>query len=215
MMTYETLSQFPSNSHRDETTTTTYASMVNKNKPLQYHHQQPCPSQQPQPKPSSKSHPTNTTSSSSSHYYEDGPLCRAMSGWIATESEPLTLTNAQHYLRLIRDIMVLINPHSLKDNLLLSAVFYADRFVQRRGVKLEEPRKAFLVLLISALVTIKMWEDFEVKTETLERYTGISKKQISVLERQFLGVLEYSLFYSYEEMVSFQIEWCFPQPPTA
>jgi len=138
-----------------------------------------------------------------------------MMAWVAEEAEALTFANAQHYLKLIREIMVLINPHSVKDNLLLSAVFYADRFVKRRGVKLEEPRKAFLVLLISALVSIKMWEDFEVKTETLQRYTGISKKQLAVLERQFLGVLEYSLCYSYEEMVSFQIEWCFPQAPVA
>jgi len=147
--------------------------------------------------------------------HEELSLCRAMCGWIAEESEQLTIANAQHYLKLIRDIMVLINPNSLRDNLLLSAVFYADRFVKRRGVKLEEPRKAFLVLLISALVTIKMWEDFEVKTETLERFTGISKKQISVLERQFLGVLEYSLIFTYEDMVSFQIECCFPQAPHA
>jgi len=147
--------------------------------------------------------------------HEELSLCSAMCSWIAADAESLTIANAQHYLKLIRDIMVLINPHSLRDNLLLSTVFYADRFVKRRGVKLEEPRKAFLVLLISALVTIKMWEDFEVKTETLERFTGISKKQISVLERQFLGVLEYSLIFTYEEMVSFQIECCFPQAPNA
>lgn len=148
--------------------------------------------------------------------HEEVAFCRTLCTWIAEDSpEALSLPNAQHYLRLIKDIMVLINPNSLRDNLLLSTVFYADRFVKRRGVKLEEPRKAFLVLLISALVTIKMWEDFEVKTETLERYTGISKKQITVLERQFLGVLEYSLFCSYEDMVSWQIECCFPQAPTA
>jgi len=138
-----------------------------------------------------------------------------MCGWIAEDVEALSMANAQHYLKLIRDIMVLINPHALRDNLLMSTVFYADRFVKKRGVKLEESRKAFLVLLISALVTIKMWEDFEVKTESLERFTGISRKQISVLERQFLGVLEYSLLYSYEDMVSWQIECCFPQPPSA
>jgi hypothetical protein len=148
--------------------------------------------------------------------HEEVAFCRTLCNWIADDcAETLTLPSAQHYLRLIKDIMVLINPNALKDNLLLSTVFYADRFVKRRGVKLEEPRKAFLVLLISALVTIKMWEDFEVKTETLERYTGISKKQITVLERQFLGVLEYSLFCSYEDMVSWQIECCFPQAPTA
>lgn len=147
--------------------------------------------------------------------HEELALCQAMCSWIAEDAEVLTVANAQHYMRLIRDIMVLINPNSLRDNLLISTVFYADRFVKRRGVKLEEPRKAFLVLLISSLVTIKMWEDFEVKTETLERFTGISKKQLSVLERQFLGVLDYSLCVSYEEMVSFQIECCFPQAPVA
>lgn len=164
---------------------------------------------------------SNTTKINPSHgsqhlaSHEELSLCQVMSYWIAEEAEMLTVESAQHYLKLIRDIMVLINPHSLRDNLLVSTVFYADRFVKKRGVKLEEPRKAFLVLLISALVTIKMWEDFEVKTETLERFTGISKKQLSVLERQFLGVLEYSLFVSYEDMVSFQIECCFPQAPLA
>jgi len=153
--------------------------------------------------------PNNTTY----HSAEDLSFCQAMGSWVAEDAEALTLANAQHYLRLIRDIMVLINPHSLRDNLLISTVFYADRFVKKRGVKLEEPRKAFLVLLISALVTIKMWEDFEVKTETLERFTGISKKQLSILERQFLGVLEYSLFCSCDEMLSFQMECCFPQAP--
>jgi len=203
MMTYESTasSQFANSSHRNAPV----IPLVKKNqqynnnngRPVQYYQQQ---QQQPPVVPL---------------VHEELSLCRAMSGWIAEESEPLTIANAQHYLKLIRDIMVLINPNSLRDNLLLSAVFYADRFVKRRGVKLEEPRKAFLVLLISALVTIKMWEDFEVKTETLERFTGISKKQISVLERQFLGVLEYSLIFTYEDMVSFQIECCFPQAPHA
>jgi len=199
MMTYETTasSQFANSSHRNDTviplkknnTTNNYTGRT-----VQYYQ-----------------HTNNTIPL----IHEDVSLCQAMCSWIAMEAEPLTMSNAQHYLKLIRDIMVLINPHALRDNLLLSTVFYADRFVKKRGVKLEEPRKAFLVLLISALVTIKMWEDFEVKTETLERFTGISKKQISVLERQFLGVLEYSLIFSYEEMVSFQIECCFPQAPNA
>lgn len=194
-MTYQAVPQYFTSSHQNAP----LKPLVNKNAGLYYSQQQGSAQQQQY----------NVNS------YEDGPLCRAMMAWVADDAEALTFANAQHYLKLIREIMVLINPHSVKDNLLLSAVFYADRFVERRGVKLEEPRKAFLVLLISALVTIKMWEDFEVKTETLQRYTGISKKQISVLERQFLGVLEYSLCYSYEEMVSFQIQWCFPQAPVA
>jgi len=208
MMTYETMppNQFANSSHRNAPV----IPLVKKNqyshsntnningRAPQYYPQQQQPQQQSVP-----------------FIHEELPLCRAMCGWIAMDAEQLTIANAQHYLKLIRDIMVLINPNSLRDNLLLSTVFYADRFVKRRGVKLEEPRKAFLVLLISALVTIKMWEDFEVKTETLERFTGISKKQISVLERQFLGVLEYSLIFTYEEMVSFQIECCFPQASQA
>jgi len=213
MMTYETMppTQFANSSHRNApviplvkknqyatSVGTTNNSAANATQ-QQYYHQQPAQQQQ-------QNLPL---------FNEELSLCRAMCGWIAMDAEQLTIANAQHYLKLIRDIMTLINPHSLRDNLLLSAVFYADRFVKRRGVKLEEPRKAFLVLLISALVTIKMWEDFEVKTETLERFTGISKKQISVLERQFLGVLEYSLIFSYEEMVSFQMECCFPQAPHA
>jgi len=197
MMTYQTVSQqYFSSSHQNAPVKT----LVNKN-PVPYYSQQQASTQYHQ-----QHNPIS---------YEDGSLCRAMMSWIAEEAEALTFANAQHYLKLIREIMVLINPHAVKDNLLLSAVFYADQFVKRRGVKLEEPRKAFLVLLISALVTIKMWEDFEVKTETLQRYTGISKKQLAVLERQFLGVLEYSLCYTYEEMVSFQIQWCFPQAPVA
>jgi len=200
-MTYQTVSQFHSNSaHRDAP-----VKPLVKQNPLQYYPQQSVSTQQQH----HQQQQLNTYS------FEDVALCRAMTAWIAEDAEALNFANAQHYLRLIREIMVLINPHSVKDNLLMSAVFYADRFVKRRGVKLEEPRKAFLVLLISALVTIKMWEDFEVKTETLQRFTGISKKQLSVLERQFLGVLEYSLCYSYEEMASFQIEWCFPQAPMA
>lgn len=147
--------------------------------------------------------------------YEELHLCRVMCSWVGEQAEPLIVATAQHYLRLIRDIMVLINPNALKDNLLISTVFYADTFVKKRGVKLEESRKAFLVLLISALVTIKMWEDFEVKTETLEIFTGISRKQIAVLERQFLGVLEYSLVYTNDDILSWQIETCFPQPPSA
>jgi len=196
-MTYHTATHFqPHSSHRNEVPIKSY---------MNYQQQQYSTMKNPQQfSPGSYSLP-----------YEDIQLCRVMCGWIAEDVEMLSMANAQHYLRLIRDIMVLINPHALRDNLLISAVFYADRFVKRRGVKLEESRKAFLVLLISALVTIKMWEDFEVKTESLERFTGISRKQISILERQFLGVLEYSLFYSYEEMMSWQIECCFPQPPSA
>lgn len=200
-MTYHTATQFqPNSSHRNATVPV---------KPLMNYnnHQQ----QYSNIKNTQYPHGNNGSSSG----YEEIQLCRVMCGWIAEDVEVLSMANAQHYLRLIRDIMVLINPHALRDNLLVSTVFYADRFVKRRGVKLEESRKAFLVLLISALVTIKMWEDFEVKTESLERFTGISRKQIAVLERQFLGVLEYSLFYSHEEMLSWQIQCCFPQPPSA
>jgi len=194
-MTYHTTTQFqPNSSHRNAVPV----------KPLMNHHM----------KTSQYCYPQQQQNGNHSAF-EEIQLCRVMCGWIAEDVEALSMANAQHYLKLIRDIMVLINPHALRDNLLMSTVFYADRFVKKRGVKLEESRKAFLVLLISALVTIKMWEDFEVKTESLERFTGISRKQISVLERQFLGVLEYSLLYSYEDMVSWQIECCFPQPPSA
>ncbi len=87
-------------------------------------------------------------------------------------------------------------------NLLFPTIIYADRYIKKRG-QLPGTRDLFNLLLTSALVAVKMWEDCGVNFKTVLKYTGITRKQICSMERQFLGALEYSLFLSAEDVIEF------------
>ncbi len=62
-------------------------------------------------------------------------------------------------------------------NLLLPTVIYADKFVKKGGLVKE--CEVFRLLLISAVVTVKFWEDCGIDVELVEAVSGISKKEIS------------------------------------
>jgi len=90
-----------------------------------------------------------------------------------------------------------------KRNLLIPTLIYADKYVQRCG-QLGDLRDAFLLLLVSAMVTVKMWEDWGISAGIVEEVIGISRKQLTEMERKFLSALDYSLFLSDEEIQEFK-----------
>ncbi len=60
------------------------------------------------------------------------------------------------------------------------------------------------MLLVSAMVTVKMWEDWGISAGIVEEVIGISRKQLTEMERKFLSALDYSLFLSDEEIEEFK-----------
>ncbi len=163
--------------------------------------------------------------------------------------EPMAFEVGQRYLRLVQEIMEIINYNSIKDNLITSTLIYAQRFVDKCG-KLDEPKQVrriiyqserrrspshvsisstiflipifislllcyqiFLLLLVSSMVAIKMWEDWEIDMNLLYQTIGISKKTFSHLERQLLEVLDFKLFLTFEDMITFQLQCQFPEMP--
>ncbi len=64
-------------------------------------------------------------------------------------------------------------------------------------------RDAFNVLLIAAMVTVKMWEDYGINSATVEDVLGIPRKKLRDMERKFLRALNYELFIADKEMEEF------------
>lgn len=85
-----------------------------------------------------------------------------------------------------------------KKNLLLPTILYADKYVQNGGIIHES--KIFHLLLTSANLTVKFWEDCGIDTDLVAEVTGLTKKQISTMERVFLSTINYNLYLSSEDI---------------
>jgi hypothetical protein len=83
------------------------------------------------------------------------------------------------------------------------SVFYADRFVRRYGVK---HNQIFNLLIISALTTIKFWEDSSsVSNYQLARTFGYTTDDINTMESRFLKGLDFTLYVNFERIHQFML----------
>jgi hypothetical protein len=64
--------------------------------------------------------------------------------------------------------------------------------------------QVFQVLLISALITVKFWEDYGIDAQLVEEVVGIPARDINLMEMTFLRVIEWSLYLSEEDIEQFK-----------
>jgi len=134
-------------------------------------------------------------------------VCDRVNAWIPDNSTmqgdvKVSCSMLKDYMQIIKDIVHMEGYH-YKRNLLVPTLIYADKYVQKCG-PVADMRDAFLLLLISAMVTVKMWEDWGISSGVVEEFVGISRKQLREMERKFLAALDYSLFLSEEEIQQFK-----------
>lgn len=85
--------------------------------------------------------------------------------------------------------------------LLVATVIYADRYVKARGL---EGIKLFHLLGVSALCTIKYWEERnDMSNKTCAEAIGVSLQEVNAMERSFIQGLGYSFTLTSQDVANF------------
>ncbi|PRP80689.1 hypothetical protein PROFUN_11648 [Planoprotostelium fungivorum] len=101
------------------------------------------------------------------------------------------------YFSCIKDLVKLMG-YRYKKHLLLPTIIYMDRYIRKTGPIV--PADFFRLLLTSAIVTVKFWEDWGVDADLVQEVCGLSRKDIGNMERNFLSTIDYSLFLTPQEV---------------
>ncbi len=118
----------------------------------------------------------------------------------ATMKEELSRAFLIDYLKTIEELVKLMGYDFAKDNLFLPTLIYADRFMKKSSMIPYGTKQLLLLILVSALAAVKMWEDWGTDSVLVEEVTGITRKQVSQMEKVFLATLDYNLCVSSEEI---------------
>lgn len=125
-------------------------------------------------------------------------LHSVISSWIDSSSPPVSMRLLQDYFRCIKQLIKLMG-YECKDNMYEVITIYAQRFVTCQLAKGGEKictSQLFNLLLISAVLSVKMWQDYGPDIDLVQEVCGLSKKLLSTMERNFLATIDYSLFVS-------------------
>jgi len=92
--------------------------------------------------------------------------------------------------------------------LLTPTLINAEKYVNKVGM-LQGEEDLLNLLLVSALVTSKFWgDDGTIELDTISEVSGKSKLEICGLERNFLGKIDYNLYYCNKK-------WTTPTPSSS
>jgi len=86
--------------------------------------------------------------------------------------------------------------------LLWPLLIYAETYVRRTS--LVDGVGLFPLLVVAASLSMKMWEDYGPDLELTAHVCGISKKEISAMERKLLEKLNFSLLLQMSDLEEFQ-----------
>lgn len=134
-------------------------------------------------------------------------ICRLFYKWLQSYDASLFETHSEANIslwlnNLVQALCKMLEYFRCNENLLLASVILCERFLDRNGgVK---QIHMFDVLFISCLVTVKMWEDSRTSNERAAKLAGKTLQEINMMERVFLGKIDYSLFISPSQMQDFQ-----------
>jgi len=81
-------------------------------------------------------------------------------------------------------------------------LIYAETYVRRTS--LIQGSQLFPQLVVAASLSMKMWEDYGPDLELTAHVCGITKKEISNIERQFLDKLNFNLNLQMSDLEEFQ-----------
>lgn len=111
----------------------------------------------------------------------------------------------EQIINCIKQLSFLMGFHFNKQ-LVVATMIYVEKFVERKGqVNLFD---IFDLLVVASIITMKFWaeEQYRVDMELTSYVSGIPKKQISSMERSFLGTIEYSLFLDSKTLEEWQLQ---------
>lgn len=121
-------------------------------------------------------------------------IYQQVNSWLGADQAKVDRATVKQLLKCLRQLITLMGFRYNK-KLILPTFIYVDRFIQKHGHI--EYKNLFNILLVSALVTLKFWEEDSGVDMNLTSYvSGIPVKEITALERDFLGKIDYSLFLS-------------------
>lgn len=132
-------------------------------------------------------------------------IIHTVNSWIdlRLDEQIIPSSTLRDYITCIKKLVKLMGYH-FKKNLLFPSLIYATKFVTKVGKVRRE--KVFHLLLISALVTVKFWEDTGVDLELTSEVFGIDKTDIIEMEKTFLAKIDYSLMLSTKDVDSFKYQ---------
>jgi hypothetical protein len=124
-----------------------------------------------------------------------------VNSWLASNQPECTQCDVSEMLHILKSLM---KKQGLRlDNQLLSSVIiYAERYVKLNGDILQS--QLFQLLLIAAFVCVKFWHDAGPDDDVFASFCGLSKKEIALMERNFLTTINYSLYINTTDIEIFQ-----------
>jgi len=109
--------------------------------------------------------------------------------WIEPSSR-LSNTLVKDYFHCIKQMVKLMGYHFKKHQ--VTTIIYCDLYINKTN-KIRESQ-LFHLLLMSTILSLKFWEDYGVDSELVEEISLIPKKEMCRMEKDFLSVLDYSLY---------------------
>jgi len=172
-------------------------------KPIPIWIQRPCkenpPSEEPSPKEICRSSRTEKKARQKGNLEN---VSKYLNSWLQPDEYPFTFEIVDDFIHCIRQLLqcATINYKKNARFLMFPTVVYADKFVKMRGPI--KQRHVLELLVISGMVAIKMYNDSGADMEMISFLTGISKKDLTTMERNFLASIEFSLFLNPEDLDS-------------
>lgn len=123
-----------------------------------------------------------------------------MRSWLIDQT-PLTEKAFQAIISCVKKI---VKQMGFKFNkLLMPTIMYADKYLTNARTQIHYDL-LFQLLLTSAIVAVKMWEDTGADMELVSYLTNTPKKDLGTMERLFLQKLNYELVLTTEDIEEFE-----------
>ncbi|KAN0025936.1 hypothetical protein ACTFIU_001700 [Dictyostelium citrinum] len=98
-------------------------------------------------------------------------------------------------------VLAILDMMKCSSNLLIPIIIYADKFVNRSGIK---HNQLFNLLLTSTVVSLKFWsESTQVNNAIIAEIFNFSLKDMNLMERRFLTGVDYNLFLNSTHTTNF------------
>lgn len=131
-------------------------------------------------------------------------IVRTINTWLRP-GERIASFTLEQTIKSIKQLSHLMGLHFDKQ-LLVATMIYIEKFVKRHGAL--QFSDIYNVLIVASIITMKFWaeEQYRVDMDLTSYVSGIPKKQISTLERIFLGTIDYALFLDSSAIESWQVQ---------
>jgi len=126
-------------------------------------------------------------------------IFKHVASWLI-DSNALTPSALQQYLSCIKQLVKVMG-YDFKKDFVKAVIIYGDIYIMNAS-KISTGH-LFKLLLISSVVAVKFWEDSGIDLDLCSYVFGISKKEISAMERHFLSTINFKLQITNDDLVNF------------